>query len=122
MFKTVMQIRKTVCTSAALFVTAAFLAATSAAAEYKVIESDVPEIFANQTFADDTVFQVPDGAKLTLQKLPEGSTHIIEGPYDGTVANYATQAKCPWWRRILGLCEDANGTDRTGTTGVRGIR
>ncbi len=86
------------------------VSAGSARAELRVIESNVPGIARDATFADEATFEVPAGTKIKF--LKGGATHEIAGPYKGTLADY--QPACGWWAWFRGKC--ARNTAAVGGT------
>lgn len=102
---------------------AAFLLVSGGAAhaELLVTESTVDGIAMNATFADGAAFDVPDGRLLRFLKRPQNTTHEIEGPYQGTLADYTP--KCSWWARLSGKCgptSDVEGGTRNATSAPGG--
>lgn len=87
----------------------------AACAKLLVTESTVSGVAMNATFADDAIFDVPDGKKIRFLKKPENSTYEIDGPYRGTLADY--RPKCGWWQRLQRQC----GTQRDVEGGTRNI-
>lgn len=88
-------------------------------ADYEVMSATAPGFTAGQKLPDGAKLSVPAGKSLKLLGIPGGGTHVIDGPYEGTVADYEKNAACPWWTRLAGGC--AKGEDEGEPAGTRGI-
>jgi hypothetical protein len=98
----------------------AFGLAVPASAEIEVTESTVPAIKAGATLPDDTQFNVPDGATVSVMKKPENAQFVIKGPFQGTLAAYLKKDRS-WWGRMTG--KDGEGSKQGAPTGAtRSIR
>lgn len=90
-----------VCAAATLgLVLAMPLPFMSARAETQVLESDVPELPAGTKIADETRIVIPDGMTLRVLVISDGETKTLNGPYEGTIADYKEDLS--WWERITG--------------------
>lgn len=88
--------------------------ALPARAELVVVGESGTSYKVDQQLGDDAKLDVPKGGSLTLKRLPDGNTVVVDGPYSGTLSGYAPKSGCPWWNPF---CKD-NGT---GTGGTRGL-
>jgi len=79
--------------------------AGAALADYEVMESSVATLPKGTTLPDDATLNLPAEGRIKLLKTPEGSTHELEGPYEGTVSDYEGTQDCPWWQRISVGCD-----------------
>jgi hypothetical protein len=76
------------------------LPAGQARAESEVLESDAQELPVGTKIADDKRIVIPDGKKLRVLLVASGNTKTLNGPYEGTVADY--KEDLTWWERITG--------------------
>ncbi len=92
--------------SCAAVVAAIALYAGLAQADYQVMESTITALPQGTTLPENAELDIPEGERVKLLRTPAGSTHELEGPYQGTVEDYEATAKCPWWKKISVGCED----------------
>lgn len=71
-----------------------------ALAETQVLESDVPDLPVGAKIADEIRINIPEGKTLRVLIESEGETKTLQGPYEGTVANYKDDLS--WWERLMG--------------------
>ncbi len=81
------------------------VSAGAALADYEVMESSVATLPEGTTLTDNATLNLPAEGRIKLLKTPEGSTHELKGPYEGTVADYEGTLDCPWWQRISVGCD-----------------
>ncbi len=96
------------------FAVALTLSAGPAMADYEVMDSSVATLPKGTTLPDNATLNLPANGRVKLLKTPEGSTHELQGPYQGTVSDYDGTPDCPWWKKISVGC----GGDRA-PIGVR---
>ena len=92
-----------------------------ARADVEVMSSTVPEIAKGTVLEDDAVFKIPEGAEVLLVRTPQGTTHMLSGPFEGTLEDYETRNTCSALERFLGLCDDESEVPTGPTGGVRGV-
>lgn len=59
------------------------------AAELEVMHSTVAGVEVGAKFSDATLLKVPEAGEVRLMKRPGNTTHLIKGPFEGTLADYA---------------------------------
>lgn len=91
------------------------LGALPAQAELVVVGESGTSYKVDQRLGDDAKLEVPKGGSVTLKRLPDGNTVVVDGPYSGALSGYAPKSGCPWWNPF---CKNDNGT---GTGGTRGL-
>jgi len=74
-------------------------------ADYEVMESTVAELPRGTTVPDDATVAIPEGGRVKLLRTGSGTTHDLEGPYEGTVTDYEADTDCPWWKKISVGCD-----------------
>ena len=62
----------------------------TASAELEVTRSSAPALKPGTKLPDGARISVPAGAEVTIVQTPPGSTHVIRGQFDGTLAEYAS--------------------------------
>jgi hypothetical protein len=62
--------------------------ATAAAADVRVLQSDLPEIQKSTVLTDDAVLDIPAKKKVRVLLMPANVTKVIAGPYKGTAQDY----------------------------------
>ena len=70
-------------------------------ADLIIIDSSLPKYSTGVKFGNDTKFEVPKGQQLQLLQTPEGTTHILNGPYTGTLKAYVKRPKS--FLEIIGI-------------------
>ena len=76
----------------------------AAHADLEVLSSSASEITVGTVLSDDAVIKIPDGSQLQLVRSPQGTTHTLSGPFEGTLNDYENRPQCAWWQNILGMC------------------
>lgn len=84
------------------------LSAAPVWADFQVIDSSLPDISQGTVLEDDSTVKLPEGATLKLLKTPEGSTHELEGPYEGPITDYEAKPDCSFWQRLMGNCPESS--------------
>jgi hypothetical protein len=90
--------------SLSVIVAAALVSAGPAAADYEVMESTVADLPRGATLPDDATVAIPEGGRVKLLQTREGTTHDLEGPYEGSVSDYEAKSDCPWYKKISVGC------------------
>ncbi len=90
--------------SVAALATAALLNSAPALADYEVIESTVAGLPRGAAVAEGAAIAIPEGGRVKLLRTGEGTTHDLEGPYQGTVEDYEATADCPWYKKVTVGC------------------
>lgn len=80
------------------------VSAGAALADYEVMESSIAALPEGTTLPDNATLNLPAEGRVKLLKTPEGSTHELEGPYEGTVSDYEGTPDCPWYKKISVGC------------------
>ena len=88
----------------AVLAAVAVLNAAPAMADYEVMESTVADLPRGATVAENATIAIPEGGQVKLLRTGEGTTHELEGPYEGTVGDYEASAECPWYKKITVGC------------------
>lgn len=99
--------------------------AATALAGVVVIESRLPNLKRGQELANDSVIDVPQGARIlvAVPQGPELKTVEIRGPRQGTVLELLNPAPVP--KRVLDMVRDfasSGGTNLGSTAAARGSR
>src|SRR5262245_52994957 len=66
------------------------------AVDLEVVYSTAPGLQVGTKFKVDAEFNVPDGASVGLLRSSGNTTHIIHGPYRGTLAKYEKNSPRFW--------------------------
>lgn len=90
--------------SASVIVAAALLTAGPAIADYEVMESTVAGLPRGATVLEDAKVAIPEGGRVKLLKTGAGTTHELEGPYEGAISDYEAKSDCPWYKKISVGC------------------
>jgi hypothetical protein len=90
-----------------------------ARAELVVTDTTVGAVAKGASFDNDAEFNVPAGKWIKFLKKPENTTHEIDGPYKGTLANYSEA--CGWWDHLRGKCKGGNGDEVGGTRAYKPV-
>jgi hypothetical protein len=88
--------------------------AVAAHADLVVVDQQGTVYTKDQKFSDDAALEVPNGARLTLKRLPDGTDHVIEGPHQGAFGSYKAKIDCSTWDL---LCKFGFGDGRKDTGG-----
>lgn len=105
-----------------VFIAAVAFHGTAVRAEMKVISSTSESAKVDDIVTEATNFDIEADAQVLVLKVDEGTTHLLKGPFKGTLKQYEAQAEScsSIWDRLMGNC----GTDdeSLGTRSVGGIR
>jgi len=88
--------------------------AGTARADLIVVEQNGTDYKIQQRLSDDSSLKVPPGARVKFKRLPDGVYVIVDGPYDGSLANYRVKGGCPWWNNA---CKSEKTPTPGGTRG-----
>ena len=94
---------------------------TSARAEMTVTSTTSDSVKTGDTITESTKFSIEKDAEVQILKVDEGTTHILKGPFKGTLKQYESRtADCSdWWDRLTEDCETKE--DPLGLGGMRGV-
>ena len=95
------------------------LASHDVQAEMTVLSSTSNSVEAGASVDEATSFAIEDGAEVQILRVEQGTTHVIKGPFSGTLSEYeAKAADCGILDFFSGDCGDQGGNP---TGGMRDV-
>lgn len=82
----------------------AVLNTAPAMADYEVMESTVADLPRGASVPEGATIAIPEHGRVKLLRTGKGTTHELEGPYEGTVGDYEASAECPWYKKMTVGC------------------
>ena len=108
---------------AGLFSVGLFLTASSAHADLVITGASDPQFKTGTKLKNDERLKIPSDITVSIMKLPEQETYVVQGPFEGTLQEYIKIKTCPWLERLIGLCgrEDKSEAPKGGVRSIRSI-